>query len=138
MKRAKHKLDMKRIRGFTLVEVMTVVGIISLLTTIGIPGFLNARDGVRKNTCWNNMRVLVDAVQQYSIDANIPSNTTVSLYNDVIMPFSDNKNINLYVPDYLTCPANNDTYNNAVNNNNLNITCPISDATQNHGSCEAH
>ena len=67
---------MKHNKGFTLVEIMIVVAIIGLLVAIGAPGFIKARDSSRKNSCWNNMRVIADAVQQYTLEFNIGSDSS--------------------------------------------------------------
>ena len=123
---------MRRERGFTLVEIMIVVAIIGLLVAIGVPGFIKARDNARRNTCWNNMRVIAHAVQQYTIDNNIASNTNVALYDGTIMPSSDIRDPDLYVPNYLRCPEANATYGGPVNNSNLNVTCPAS--SNSHGT----
>jgi len=125
---------MRREKGFTLVEIMIVVAIIGLLVAIGVPGFIRARDNARRNTCHNNMRVIAHAIQQYTIDNNIESDKDIDLYDGTIMPSSDIRDPNLYVPNYLRCPESNTTYGGPVNNSNLNVTCPVSAAGKSHGT----
>ena len=60
-----NKNILKQFKGFTLVEIMIVVAIIGLLVGLGIPGFINARNNARKNTCYNNMRIIANAIQHH-------------------------------------------------------------------------
>lgn len=59
-----------RKQGFTLVEIMIVVMIIGLLAAIALPGFARARTSAQRNACINNLRMLVDAQDQYAIENN--------------------------------------------------------------------
>ena len=47
------KIDIKNNKGFTLVELLGVLGILAIIMLIGVPVFLNLRDNVlegeRKN-----------------------------------------------------------------------------------------
>jgi prepilin-type N-terminal cleavage/methylation domain-containing protein len=136
---------MRRMKGFTLVEIMIVVAIIGLLVAIGVPGFIKARDNARKNTCYNNLRLIAHAVQQRTIDENIASGSDVPIYDDVIMPATaDTMNNELYIPRYLQCPEGADdtgatayggdgTAGADVNNNSLNVGC-AGTGTVTHGS----
>lgn len=55
--------------GFTLVEIMIVVGIIGLLAAIAIPSFMKARRGARIRAVANDLRVFSDAFEMYSMAA---------------------------------------------------------------------
>ena len=60
---------MKKMKqGFTLVEIMIVVAIIALLAAIAVPSFINARSKSMQSSCFNNMRLLDGAMQQYALD----------------------------------------------------------------------
>jgi prepilin-type N-terminal cleavage/methylation domain-containing protein len=125
---------MKKQHGFTLVEIMIVVAIIGLLVAIGIPGFVHARTNARKSTCYNNMRVIAHALQQYALDNGIASDVNCALYDDTIMPATDSRNPDLYIPNYLRCPESNASYGGPVNNTNLNVTCPVLVDDASHGT----
>jgi len=65
-------------RGFTLVEIMIVVGIISLLATIAIPNFLKSRNRSQTNACINNLRQINGAVETWALENNKASAAPVT------------------------------------------------------------
>ena len=57
-----------KVEGFTLVEIMIVVGIIGLLAVIAVPNWVHARTRSQKNACINNLRQIWGAAQQWALD----------------------------------------------------------------------
>lgn len=55
-------------RGFTLVELLVVVGVIALLVGLLLPAFSKAREVARQITCSSNLRQLALAAIQYAND----------------------------------------------------------------------
>jgi prepilin-type N-terminal cleavage/methylation domain-containing protein len=63
--------------GFTLVEIMIVVAIIALLAAIAVPGFLRARKRSQATRILNDLRMIDAAVDQYAIETNRGTGSTV-------------------------------------------------------------
>jgi len=57
-----------RVRAFTLVEVLVVIGIIALLIAILMPTLNRAREAARRLQCMSNQRQLAHAWYMYSLE----------------------------------------------------------------------
>jgi prepilin-type N-terminal cleavage/methylation domain-containing protein len=65
--------------GFTLVEIMIVVAIITLLAALAIPGFLRARKRAQASRVKDDLRLIEAAVDQYAIETQRQPGEVVSI-----------------------------------------------------------
>jgi prepilin-type N-terminal cleavage/methylation domain-containing protein len=103
--------------GFTLVEIMIVVGIIGLIAAMAMPSFLNARKTAQQNACINNLRVIDGGKQQCALVFRLSSGRTIMSYS-----------VNEYIRGCTTplCPTGG-TY--SYGNIGSNPLCTISSPT---------
>ena len=58
----------RSVGGFTLVEIMVVIGVIAILVTIALPNFIRARKRSEAGRILEDLRVLDHATDTYAID----------------------------------------------------------------------
>lgn len=68
-------MNIKKVKGFTLVEIMIVVVIIGLLAAMAIPAFQKIRGISQDKTVINNLRQIASGADQYFLEYGF---TTVS------------------------------------------------------------
>lgn len=92
--------------GFTLIEIMIVVGIIGVLAAIAIPSFKSATDKAQRQSCAINRKNIDGAKASWALENRQPPDAVPS-DGDL---FGDGRYID-HKPD---CPARGDYSLNAV------------------------
>ena len=64
MNRLRHRIE----RGFTLVELLTVIGIIAMLIALLLPTLSRAKEEAKLVQCQTNLRTMYSAAQIHMID----------------------------------------------------------------------
>ncbi len=70
-------------KGYTLVEVIIVVGIIGLLAILALPNFFKARDVAKKNICIANMKQLQGGFELWALEEDKEMDDT-PLVTDIV------------------------------------------------------
>jgi prepilin-type N-terminal cleavage/methylation domain-containing protein len=96
MRAHSHKL------GFTLVELMIVVGIIAMLIMIAVPGFMRYRESSQRTLCKQNVEKIEAAKQLWGLESGKAAGDT-PLPDELYGP-------NGYIRAKATCPGTGQDY----------------------------
>ena len=99
----KTKINSKTHSGFTLVELMIVVGIIALLATIAVPNLAKARDTSRLSIIYSNLRSIDGAKDQWALETNQPTGALIDNMN-LLRPYLRNGLLDVVNETYVPNP----------------------------------
>lgn len=105
---------LRRRRGFSLVEILVVVGIVVLLVAILLPVISSVKASSRTSVCSSNLRQLGQAIELYSQDNDHyprgldPADKFTSLWNGSYMVSTDTLNTTPILATVLSSYVRND------------------------------
>jgi len=91
--------QMKRARAFTLIELMTVIAIISALVAVSLPNLSRSREEAKRTVCMANQRGIGQAFYLYAMEAPDPGvfpavcQTTTGTSNNFRMFYSQDRSV---------------------------------------------
>jgi len=94
-----------RINAFTLMELLVVVGIISILGSIALQNYTDASTRAKVSRCLADFRAIAVAIESYSVDhGRVPRMAHATFYNDVGLDYLDGKKVNGLLCPVITTP----------------------------------
>jgi len=75
-----------RLSGFTLIEVMIVIGIISIVVAIAASTWMRQRETARGRACQENLTKIAEAKELYAVEFKLSSGTNISFPDDLLRP----------------------------------------------------
>jgi prepilin-type N-terminal cleavage/methylation domain-containing protein len=104
--------------GFTLIEIMTVVGIIGMLVTLALPNLIRARSTSQTRICITNLNKIESIKQSWGLE-HARSLNDIPTVADLVGPTS-------YLKKMPLCPAGGDYDFRALKEN---ATCTVAGHT---------
>jgi prepilin-type N-terminal cleavage/methylation domain-containing protein len=86
--------------GFTLIEIMVVMFIVSLLLAIAVPQFIRAREVSRATSCRHNLKQILGSKERWAMD-NHKGPDDEPVMEDLVEP-------GVYLEGELECPSGGD------------------------------
>ncbi|MFN3478575.1 MAG: type II secretion system protein [bacterium] len=119
----------KKQLGFTLLELMIVVAIISILTLVLIPNFVLVRNEAKLSACQSNLKNASTIVENYAVD-----NRDLYPVGNFTINDSDSSPLEPYYTTKLECPTSHREYQYIPNEsqNSYWIYCPTFNLTLKH------
>ncbi len=123
-------MKIKKKIGFTLLELMIVIAIISILAVVLIPNFVNARNAAKLTACKSILKNISSAVEIYS-----SNNQERYPANDFTVTLSGNP-LEEYIGKDYRCPVAKEYYEYKSSNNGSSyyIYCPTYNSQLKHKS----
>ena len=73
-------------KGFTLVEIMVVIAVISIVVAIAAPTWLRQRAISQAAVCQENLSKIDQSMEQYALEHRLPSGSPINFPADLVQP----------------------------------------------------
>ena len=107
-------------KGFTLIEIMTVVLAMGILLALAVPNIIKYRETSRARACQVNLRSITAAVEEARLERASFVKTAVNDDGEVSM---DDLVSGGFLRQALTCPADGSAYTVSFSDGTCAVTC---------------
>jgi prepilin-type N-terminal cleavage/methylation domain-containing protein len=99
-------------KGFTLIEIMTVVLAMGILLALAVPNIIKYRETSRAKACRVNLRSILAAVEEARLERDKATLNAIKYDGkiDYLVTGADSGTKIKYLPSILTCPADESAY----------------------------
>lgn len=81
------KAQSNRSRGFTLLEIMIISGIVGLVAVIAVPNLIRSRLTAQKSGCIANLKQIESGVTQWAVETKKASTDTCNLTDPAFLVY---------------------------------------------------
>lgn len=137
-------MKLRRNLGFTLIEVILIIGLLGSVTAIAAPNFFSAKDNAEEEACQDQMDFILSGFQ------------TEQLYPDSLYAYAElagdgDDKLDAYIdlainpatsdqvgfPDHVVCPSEDTQYEAQIQEDRIYVYCPVHDVLS-HASLGPH
>ncbi len=109
-------------KSFTLIELLIVIAILGILSTLFLPNFMAAREKTRDTQRKSDLKQIQKALEMYRQDQNPPRYPNTLPQANTCWSSGSNCSGNIYMNKFPSDPLPNKQYYYQVNNNNLTFS----------------
>ena len=126
---------MRRNRGFTLVELLIILGLLGSIMAIAAPSLFGAEGKAKTEACRDQMDFIINGFQTEQFNSKSPfafdtlADGEVKLNAYIAKAIDSSEYINIAFSDQVVCPSEAPTaYESAIKEDKLYVYCPNHDA----------
>lgn len=132
-------MKLRRNLGFTLIEVLLIIGLLGSVTAIAAPNFLGAKDNAEEEACQDQMDFILSGFQTEQLYPDSPyafaelegteeDRAGEALLNKFIdLAINPDSSDQVGFPDHVVCPSGDTDYEAWVEGDRLYVHCKVHD-----------